>query len=450
MPSFDRRFATIMAIVVVALGGIAFVFGEPGAIAVAALALTFGLATLPFSTLTTLLVILTAFSGAAFILPLGGVNLRPETLLIPVALVSAVVHGKLGRFVYWMTRPFSLWLLAFIAVSAAVSVLNAPDVGSSLNIVAWYLLNLIVLALALTAWGDDRAALYVRLKFCAALTVVSSLVGWLVLQATGVEWLAVMDADSGARATGISFEPNILAGYAALWLYILITQAKRPSRGEWWLIAGCVVVIPLTGTRAAIVALVAGLAVVLLAMPRLIPRLVPIAVLAGVGLVVIVALYPAIVTDTFARFTDLAFSNQTATFRYDVWDTAWLDISSSGNWVFGHGTNTYGQWHYLSTDPTKTTPGYLGNLPLQTLYDTGVLGVVLLLGAALSLLHGSTRKGRARRVGALVTFTLIAIACNPMFLASFWLFAGLALAKDKVDEPELAYGTNGDVRVKLT
>lgn len=444
------RFAIITAIVVLTLCAAAFTLGEPAAIAIAALCIAFGLATLPFSTLTTLLVILTAFSGAAYIIPVAGVNLRPETLLIPVVLVSVVVHGKVEKFFYWMTRPFSVWVLGFIVLSAVVTILNAPDVGASMNIVAWYLLNLVVLALALTAWGDNRAALYSRLKFCAALTVTTGLAGWLILQATGVEFLAVLDADSGARATGITFEPNILAGYAALWLYILITQPGRPSRGEWFLIAGCVAVIPLTGTRAAIVALVAGLAVVVLAMPRLIPRLIPIALLAGVGLIVIVSLYPTVVAETFARLTDFAFSNQTATFRYNVWDTAWIDISSNGNWIFGHGTNTYGQWHYLSTDPTKTTPGYLGNLPLQTLYDAGVVGVFFILGAALSLLKGSTGKGRARRFGALVTFTIIAIACNPMFLASFWLFAGLALAKDKSAEPAPVYGVKGDVRVKLS
>ncbi len=393
--------------------------------------LTLGLATLPLSTIATLVVVASVFSAPAFILPVAGLNLRPETPLIPIALIAVIINGKIREFSRWLTHPLVTLLLAFITLNIVSTALNSPDFGSSMSVAIWYLLDLLALLIVLTAWGEDREKLYRRLKLVAGLAVTAGILGWATLQLGGPAWGAVVDVQSGLRATGISFEANILAGYAAIWLYILLTQRRRPSTSEWWLIAGCTIVIPLTATRAAIVAVCLGLAIALFANGRVLRRLVPLALVTAFSLAAAITAFPSIIEDTFSKFSDFAFSNQTSTFRYATWDLAWTDINYGLNWLFGLGTNSYGQRHTLLTDPTNTREGYLGNLPLQTLYDTGIVGCLVLAGAVLSLLAGQRGRNLSRRAGAIALLTVVAVACNPMFLASFWVLAGLALARDR-------------------
>ena len=384
-------------------------------------------------TLVTALIIVSGMTY--FRLPVGDVNLLLDTALVPACIVSCMVHGHMSAFNRQFRRPEIRLLVIYLALNYAASLAFSPDKASSLNVCIWLTLDLVIVALALAMFEDDKQSLYRRMYVSAFIVVATGVGGWVLAAKTGITIGAVFDPGQGLRARGVSFEPNILAGVAAMWTFILLSQQRRLRKGQWLFIALAVAAIPLSTTRGAFVALAAGLAIFVLGMGTRVLRLIPVALAGVVTLSVVQVASPRTFLSITDKFGDLRFTNQTSTYRLDSWRAAVQEMSGT-DWLTGKGTNSFGLRHFDPTHPGEHLPYYLGNLPLATVYDVGLVGAVVLVAAALILvLRKSPDRHLARRVAVLVTFLLLSIGTSPFFFSMYWLFIALALARSKVIEP---------------
>ena len=131
------------------------------------------------------------------------------------------------------------------------------------------------------------------------------------------------------------------------------------------------------------------------------------------------------------------FSSGTEAARVSEWRTALGDLHVSP--IFGLGTGTYGLRHPLKSGVTN----YIGNLWLRVLYDTGIAGLLLFVGAvAITLFPTRTllrAKGpwatlaRALTFGWLPLIVAYAGTDDTLFMWP-WVFLGLIGAARLVAE----------------
>jgi hypothetical protein len=116
----------------------------------------------------------------------------------------------------------------------------------------------------------------------------------------------------------------------------------------------------------------------------------------------------------------LDFQSSTGQARVADWKAAWSDITSSGEYLTGLGTNSFGQRHASPT--IKNQPGYLGNLPLTVLYDSGLVGVVLFCGAMTGVvLRGRNPRSRLLNVIFVVSLMIVGAATSPVWFGFVWV-----------------------------
>ena len=89
--------------------------------------------------------------------------------------------------------------------------------------------------------------------------------------------------------------------------------------------------------------------------------------------------------------------------------------------ITGLGTNSFGQRHLEPTLPSKPTPAYLANLPLSVLYDSGIVGFLLLAGVLVTSLPRG-RRSRARALGLFAVFLVASLATSSLWFATTWIF----------------------------
>ncbi len=384
----------------------------------------------------TLVSVLILASGMTYFhFRVGQVNLRLDTVLVPACLGSLMVHSQMGAFARQFRRPEIRLLAVYLALNFASSLAFSPNKTTSLNVCIWLTLNLVIVAMALAVFENDKQALYRRMYISAFIVVASGVCGWLLASQTGITIGANFDPTQGLRARGVSFEPNILAGVAATWILIVLTQQRRLRRDQWLFVGLAVAAIPLSTTRAAFVALAAGLAVFLPRMGIRIARFIPVAIASGVALAVAMVASPNTFALIAGKFADLGFTNQTSSFRIDSWRIAIREMAGT-DWLVGKGTNSFGLRHFDPTHPGEQLPYYLGNLPLATVYDVGLVGAaVLAVVVVLLALRSGTDRHPVRRVAVLVTFLLLSIATSPFFFSEYWLFIALGLTRSKITAP---------------
>jgi hypothetical protein len=399
--------------------------GLPPVLALAgASVLTIVLAFLPFRWTSTAIIVASGFTQ--FELSGLPVHLRADVMLVPAGLLCCAWHRQIHALVHWLRHPVMLLLGAYVALQFAVSAVASPDPGKSFSVAAWLFLDLMIVGLALACFGGDRSALMRRLMLTGLLVVLSGIGGWLYTRYSGSTWGAAYDPAYGLRANGIAYEPNILAGTAAIWAIIILTKGERLLLRDWLFLVLALAVIPATTTRAAPIAILCGVAVYFSSGVRRLSRLVLIGISFLVAAIVVQVIAPDNWASIVAKIGD--FSDQTATHRATEWLVALQDLHGWG-WLFGLGTNSFGQRHIDPTLVAQQVPGYLGNLPLQTMYDSGALGLALLLAAAWLLVRqGSSR----RRFAILTTFLIISSATSPFFFGNWWLFVAAGLAQPTV------------------
>jgi hypothetical protein len=378
------------------------------------------LAVLPFRWIVIALILASGLTRV--VIPVSGVNLRPDIVLVPAALISCGLSGRLGEFFRWARHPAIVLLGLFVALQYGVSAVASPNPGKSFGVASWLLLNLLIVVLSLACFGDDRRALLRWLTITALIVVTSGYAGWVMASFFSISWGAGSDS-SGLRAAGVAFEPNILAGTAAMWAVIILTSAQRLRGFQYAFLLLCLLTIPLSDTRAAAIAVAAGLAVYVVMRPQRVSRIALVGLVSMAAFAAVQATAPSQSASLSQKL--LNYGDQTAAQRFSSWSLAVSDMNGA-SWLFGLGTNSYGQRHLEPTLLPAQVPAYLGNLPLQALYDSGLLGLGLLAASASMLIANGDRR---RRSALIVTFLAISSATSPFFFSNWWLLVALALSR---------------------
>lgn len=313
---------------------------------------------------------------------------------------------------------------AFIGWNAMISLLMAPKPADSLKIVAWLLVDLIVLVVMIVAQVANEDPLRFGARI-AGWTAALALAIWMIAQAGFSDFGTQVDSLTGGHALyATAFEANILGSLMAMWLFVLVSSTRPiiSARAYWVEVVMLLAVVFLTLTRAALLGLLIGIVVWQVLLPasrarrRAMARLLVLVLIAVAAVLSIPSLEP--LRTRIGQLTDLGSS--TGVSRVENWRTAVDDLSLS-NIVTGLGTNSFGQRHLEPTLPHDPTPAYLGNLPLQVLYDSGVVGV-LLLGAAFVTALPKPRRSRARSLGLFAVFLVSSLATSSLWFATTWIF----------------------------
>jgi hypothetical protein len=382
-----------------------------------------------------LLLIVTTFV-TRFRVVVGGFHFMPEHVVLLIALVSLAMSTRLNKVAEVLRSPTVFLLGLFVVWAMAMSFLRAPERTASLAIAGWLVLDWLILVLALAA-VDDTETLE-RVGSAAAIGAAVAAIGLWVLSSAGlIAFGTQKETLTGAPAAyGLSFEANILASTLAIWLFLILTGSRSTRfRVTAFGLLGTALVLSLT--RAAIIGLLLGLAVwaVLegkVALRRAFRGLVA----AAVAIAVLSLLIPSVISPFTTKLAQAgSFSSGTGQVRVVSWTSALGDIRGSTDALVGLGLNTFGQRHLDPTTPELDRGSYLGNLPLEIFYDTGIIGVLLLLAAVVSMrpLHRE-RPGRA--VGLIIIFLICSMATSTFWFGSTWLLIAMALrSRHRAAEP---------------
>lgn len=359
-------------------------------------------------------------------------NFLVEHLLLIPILLAAFFHGHLDRIVQAIRHPTVLLMGAFVLWSALTSLLHSPEPSESFAIVAWLTLDWVILLVLLAAFSQALDLERLGIKF-AALTATVAVGLWLAA-AAGITSFGVQEEPlTGASAAyGLSFEANLLAGTMAVWVFLALSSRVRPfPRMNTYLIVVGSLALMLALTRSAVISL--GVAVAVWGVAggaRNFRRLLPWAALLAVGFVLALVLLPA-ATAPFTEKLGGAIELDEGTGANRVEDAKLaLDDMTPQSWIVGLGTNSFGQRHFEATRPGKGEPGYLSALPLQVVYDTGVIGV-LLIAAALLALRPWQLRDRARAAGVLIAFAGASLATSALWFGGTWMLIALALRAER-------------------
>jgi O-antigen ligase len=223
------------------------------------------------------------------------------------------------------------------------------------------------------------------------------LLGLAIFYAGGSAWgITRVDTLRGFPAIqGLAYEHDIYGSTCAAGALAFIVLWREKSAllsrragiaGVWLCLAGLV----LSLSRGAWIGFLAGLGLLLFTTPRARRSLMAFAVAGGLALIVI-----GLGAWYFGPSTELAgvgsstaatvgaqaaqslnFTTSTGARRITEWKGALREVVASP--ILGLGTNSWGQRHFEST-LQGPIPAFLGNWLIRTLYDSGAVGVVLLL-----------------------------------------------------------------------
>ena len=373
-----------------------------------------------------LVLIVTTFV-TRFRIVVAGFHFMPEHVVLLVALASLALSTRVDRVAAVMRSPTVVLLGLFIAWASAVSLLRAPDRTSSLAIAGWLALDWLILVLALAAVEDSETL--ERVGSAAAVAAAIAAIALWTLSSAGLIAFGTQQETltSAPAAYGLSFEANILASTLAIWLFLILT-GSRSTRFRVTALALLGTALVLSLTRAAIIGLVLGL-VVWAVLEGKVARRRAFRSLAAIAAAIAALLLcaPSVIAPFTTKIAAAAsFNSGTGQLRVQSWTSAVGDIHGSGDALVGLGLNTFGQRHLDPTVPELDRRYYLGNLPLEIFYDTGVVGA-LLLAAAVAFMRPLRRERPGRAVGLIVIFLICSIATSTFWFGSTWLLIAMAL-----------------------
>jgi len=401
-----------------------------------------------------------------------GFRVRVEQV-VPLLLAGwMIVHPVLrGAFLRALRHPVPLVYAAFVAWNVVTTLIFSPSLTWSASILIWLVIDLLLLvSMMAVAEGAEFAARLGRISVApwalvgfAAYAVANLTRGQLALGAD-FDYLYEVYV---ARVTAI--EANIYASILIFWTLLTIT---RRGIGRWE-IAAVAVAVPLglvaSQTRTAVFSLILGLGVfavftlfsVRSSWRERFVRVLP----AGILVATLVVTYGTIaamggtapadrtlpataspaasapatgVTPSPAptrepdptnpeqqnKIGDVDFVGGTIAFRLEVAGLAAQEMKGVNLW-FGNGTNTFGLRH-----EQPGTPGISGHiimLPVQVLYDGGIvgLGLLVLLFAAVFVCVPRERKPVA--AGLLASYLLSATLTSMFWFAITWILIAVLL-----------------------
>lgn len=413
-----------------------------------------------------------------------GFRVRVEQV-VPLVLAGwMLIHPALRpAFLRALRHPVPLVYLAFVAWNVATTLIFSPSLTWSASILIWLVIDLLLLvSMMALADGAELAGRIGRLSVAPwalvgfAVYVVANLTRGQIAFGTDFDYLYEVYV---ARVTAI--EANIYASILIFWTLLAIT---RRGIGRWE-IAAIALSVPLglvaSQTRTAVFSLVLGLAVFGLftvfslrsswreRVRRIAPALVLVGTLAVTyGIVAAlggtepadrtlpatasppasVSAPPAGTTPSPAptrepdptnpeqqnKIGDVDFQGGTIGFRLEVAGLAAQEMKGVNLW-FGNGTNTFGLRHEQPGTPGVS--GHIIMLPVQVLYDGGIVGLGLLIALFVTVFVCVPRPRKPVAAGLLASYLLSATLTSMFWFAITWILIAVLLRPLTEDERDL-------------
>ena len=413
-----------------------------------------------------------------------GFRVRVEQV-VPLLLAGwMIVHPVLrGAFLRALRHPVPLVYAAFVAWNVVTTLIFSPSLTWSASILIWLVIDLLLLvSMMAVAEGAEFAARLGRISVApwalvgfAAYAVANLTRGQLAL-GTDFDYLYEVYV---ARVTAI--EANIYASILIFWTLLTIT---RRGIGRWEITAVAVAV-PLglvaSQTRTAVFSLILGLGVftvftlfsVRSSWRERFVRVLP----AGILVATLVVTYgtiaamggtapadrtlPATASPTASapatgvtpspaptrepdptnpeqqnKIGDVDFVGGTIAFRLEVAGLAAQEMKGINLWL-GNGTNTFGLRH-----EQPGTPGISGHiimLPVQVLYDGGIVGLGLLILLFATVFVCVPRERKPVAAGLLASYLLSATLTSMFWFAITWILIAVLLRPLTEDERDLRH-----------
>jgi O-antigen ligase len=346
---------------------------------------------LPWFGLLTVLALTAVFNK--FALSVGGLTVRAEELiLIPFAFRAYVLTRPTFRL-RWRLGEWSL--LGYVLLQVATSFLHSPKLQHSLLIVG-------LLTFGALAYHAVFTSICTRERLLRA----TKLILWIILFGAAAGLLAALahvlfhtTAGLNAKSTrniptvhGLAYENNIYGSGSAAGAiaYLILMRNDNPlfsRRFSLFAFMVCFVAMVASYTRGAWIAFVVALIGTALfkrrssLRPRRPERVAVALFLVGVAVPAFLwfAGSPTSQSRLVASLQDKAntilnFQEGSGRARASEWRIATSEAFTRSPWI-GLGTNSYGQRHLEGGQPA-----YLGNLYIRSVYDSGILGLLLLLG----------------------------------------------------------------------
>lgn len=415
--------------------------GKPGLALAGGIPLLVSLILLvPLPALAVVVVISTQLTAGRF--PLGGYHFLPEHVAL-LAFGGALLVRSPGTLLR-RAAPYEALLLGWIAWNLVVSLLYSPERGRSLAVVGWMALAWLVLWCLrgyFLAEPEARDRVLHIGAWVAALIGAVSFGLWAVALVGGPRIGVQPEFVTGTLAgKGPALEANFLGIQELCWLFLALRgRVLHGQRLSPWQVSGMLLGIVASMTRAVWIAglfMVCGAFIVSRRRDRAdVPKptgrrpATSRALAAGAAMTVLLVTLGGPAADKFKASLD--FGSETAESRVANWKLGWGDITDSGAFLTGLGTNSFGQRHLSRTLPGE--PDYLGNLPLTVLYDAGVVGVVLFAAAMASIaLRARAFQGRLLNALFVLTLLIVGTATSPVWFGFIWLTVA-ALDSDPVE-----------------
>ncbi len=381
--------------------------------------------------------VLSAFA-TRFSIDVVGLHVRPEHLATLILLLAILIRGRGGDFLRQGFRAPSVYLLLYVVYSTAISVLFSGSLSRSATILSWLFLDW-VLFTSLLAASPSRRVIYNAIAWGSGLAATLASVQWVLATTTGQLFGVQRNlSESAPAAFGLSFEANILGGVLVLSALALFSAPSQYVT-RWHSFAGVLALaaLPVTQTRAAVLGMGVGLIVLLLSSrsrstKRRVRRTIAVASAIAAGLLIGGWQTWMLLLEKFLSILD--FSSGNGAYRLVIQRLAFSDLHDATSWAFGLGTNSFSQRHLDPSRPGLDVEAYLGNLPLQLVYDTGIIGLCLVLLLAFALLHSSRFSGSS--LALMASFVVVASATSPLWFATTWIFAALAALPRDTDPVE--------------
>ena len=413
-----------------------------------------------------------------------GFRVRVEQV-VPLLLAGwMIVHPVLrGAFLRALRHPVPLVYMAFVAWNVVTTLIFSPSLTWSASILIWLVIDLLLLvSMMAMAEGAEFAARLGRISVAPwalvgfAAYAVANLTRGQLAQGTDFDYLYEVYV---ARVTAI--EANIYASILIFWTLLTIT---RRGIGRWE-IAAVAVAVPLglvaSQTRTAVFSLILGLGVfavftlfsVRSSWRERFVRVLP----AGILVATLVVTYgtiaamggtapadrtlPATASPTASapatgvtpspaptrepdptnpeqqnKIGDVDFVGGTIAFRLEVAGLAAQEMKGINLWL-GNGTNTFGLRH-----EQPGTPGISGHiimLPVQVLYDGGIVGLGLLILLFVAVFVCVPRERKPVAAGLLASYLLSATLTSMFWFAITWILIAVLLRPLTEDERDLRH-----------
>lgn len=357
----------------------------------------------------------------------GGLHFLPEHFIALCLILRVALDGRASAVRRAMQDRTVLLLAAFIAWEAVVSVLQAPDVAASFRIIGWLAIDWVILVAVV---ASRPGAVHLE-RLIARLAVLLALIAVLL-------WLAFIlfgstigtqggYASEGRSVFGLSWEANVLASTLAVWgIVVLSSRDALVQRIARFGIPIIIAAIAVSYTRSAVIGLAIALIVWIASGDRRATGKVIRVGAIVIGAAVILSFATKVASPIEDRFTHVfEFNSGSAAFRTESIETAVGDLHGSGPLV-GLGVESFGQRHTDPTRPGEGKPGYIGVFPVQVLYESGLVGLVL-LGAALASLRPFARDHAGRALAVLAVYLVTATATSPFWFGWTWILIALAV-----------------------